>query len=122
MKPRDPPGGSEAPGNGLRQSRSRTWHGIDQELAQLAQVQTRALRRLVAAQANVADYFVRYELACRHTAQIGQQRKLELAALPFSGRLALLSGASLYCGSAKCAAGGPVVVGDGRAPRPAMSG
>jgi hypothetical protein len=58
---------------------STVWHGTDQELTQLEQVQTRALRRLVAAQANVADDLLRCELACRHTAQIGQQRKLEFA-------------------------------------------
>jgi hypothetical protein len=58
---------------------STVWHGTDQELTQLEQVQTRALRRLVATQANVADDFLRCELACRHTAQIGQQRKLEFA-------------------------------------------
>jgi hypothetical protein len=55
------------------------WHGTDVELAKIEQVQTRVLRRLVAARENLADDFLRCELACRHTACIGQQRKLEFA-------------------------------------------
>jgi hypothetical protein len=55
------------------------WHGTDAELAKIEQVQTRVLRRLVATRENLADDFLRCELACRHTACIGQQRKLEFA-------------------------------------------
>ncbi len=42
-------------------------------------MQTRVLRRLAATRENLADDFLRCELACRHTACIGQQRKLEFA-------------------------------------------
>ena len=49
------------------------WHGTEQELAKIEQVQTRVLRRMVAAGANLADDFLRCELACRHTSLIGQQ-------------------------------------------------
>jgi hypothetical protein len=55
------------------------WHGTDQELAQIEQVQTRVLRRLTATRGNLAYDFLRCELACRHTSHIGQQRKLEFA-------------------------------------------
>jgi hypothetical protein len=55
------------------------WHGTDAELIKIEQVQTRVLRRLVATRENLADDFLRCELACRHTACIGQQRKLEFA-------------------------------------------
>jgi hypothetical protein len=55
------------------------WHGTDQELAHIEQVQTRVLRRLTATRENLADDFQRCELACRHTLHIGQQRKLEFA-------------------------------------------
>ena len=53
------------------------WHGTDAELTKIEQVQTRVLRRLAATRENLADDFLRCELACRHTACIGQQRKLE---------------------------------------------
>jgi hypothetical protein len=65
------------------------WHGTDQELAQIEQVQThrmivscsksRVLRRLTATRENLADDLLRCKLACRHTSHIRQQRKLEFA-------------------------------------------
>jgi hypothetical protein len=55
------------------------WHGTDQELAKIEQVQTRVLRRFTATGENLADDVLRCEFACRHTKHIGQQRKLEFA-------------------------------------------
>jgi hypothetical protein len=63
------------------------WHGTDAELTNIEQVQTRVLRRLAETRENLADDFLRCELACRHTACIGQQRKLEFAFEMPPGRL-----------------------------------
>jgi hypothetical protein len=53
------------------------WHSTEKELTQIDQVQTRVLRRLTATRENLADNFLRCELACRHTSHIGQQRSLK---------------------------------------------
>ena len=92
---------------------STVWHGTDQELTQLEQVQTRAMRRLVAAQANVADDFLRCELACRHTAQIGRQQRM----LEFAFELGRMPADRLPALVAKCDWGKHPVVPRARTPQ-----
>ena len=58
---------------------STVWCTTAVQQRRLEQVQTRVLRRLTATRENLADDFLRCELACRHTVRICQQRQLEFA-------------------------------------------
>ena len=58
---------------------SPVWVPTAAELAQLEQVQTSVLRRMVSCGRNVADDVLRVELACRPYASWFRQRKLEYA-------------------------------------------